>query len=125
MNNGHLNNHSCNSCKTPSLGNVREKEIKKAGMETSSSAPTHNGNHETLIHHESREYDDQEVIKARQDEIANAYSTIIEAVGEDPTRQGLLKTPQRAAKAILHFTKGYEENLESNMLFFCLNIEMF
>lgn len=120
MNNGHLNNHSWNSCKTSSLGNVREKEIlKKAGIETSSSAAsTHNGNHETLIHHESREYDDQEVIKARQDEIANAYSTIIEAVGEDPTRQGLLKTPQRAAKAILHFTKGYEENLESNIIIF-------
>ena len=74
---------------------------------------TMNGHSEAMVRHESREYDDQVMVKERCEEIANAYSSIIESIGEDPTRQGLLKTPQRAAKAILHFTKGYEENLES------------
>jgi GTP cyclohydrolase I len=36
-------------------------------------------------------------------------------VGEDPDREGLLLTPERYAKAMLFFTKGYEENLRAIM----------
>jgi GTP cyclohydrolase I len=45
-------------------------------------------------------------------DMAKAYRSIISHVGEDMHRQGLLKTPERAAKAMLFFTKGYEENLD-------------
>ncbi|XP_012943127.1 GTP cyclohydrolase 1 isoform X2 [Aplysia californica] len=45
------------------------------------------------------------------DEMASQYKQIITHLGEDPTRQGLLKTPQRAAKAMMFFTKGYKENI--------------
>ena len=44
--------------------------------------------------------------------IAAAYKSLLTDVGEDPSRQGLLKTPERAAKALLFFTKGYEETIE-------------
>ncbi|EYC13838.1 hypothetical protein Y032_0042g560 [Ancylostoma ceylanicum] len=44
--------------------------------------------------------------------MAAAYSSIISHVGEDVNRQGLLKTPERAAKAMLYFTKGYEQQLD-------------
>ncbi|CAB3397565.1 unnamed protein product [Caenorhabditis bovis] len=44
--------------------------------------------------------------------MCNAYSSIIQHVGEDIHRQGLLKTPERAAKAMMYFTKGYEEQLD-------------
>ncbi|VDM56649.1 unnamed protein product [Angiostrongylus costaricensis] len=44
--------------------------------------------------------------------MVSAYSTIISHVGEDVKREGLLKTPERAAKAMLYFTKGYEQNLD-------------
>uniref|UniRef100_A0A1I7X981 GTP cyclohydrolase 1 n=1 Tax=Heterorhabditis bacteriophora TaxID=37862 RepID=A0A1I7X981_HETBA len=44
--------------------------------------------------------------------MTQAYSSIISHVGEDINRQGLLKTPERAAKAMLYFTKGYEEQLD-------------
>jgi GTP cyclohydrolase I len=44
--------------------------------------------------------------------IADSYRTIIECLGEDPQREGLLKTPMRAAKAMAFFTKGYETCIE-------------
>lgn len=43
--------------------------------------------------------------------LAAAYSTILRALGEDPGRQGLLKTPWRAATAMQFFTKGYQETI--------------
>ncbi len=40
------------------------------------------------------------------------FSKIIEAVGEDVNREGLLDTPARAAKAFQFLNKGYQESLE-------------
>ncbi len=45
-------------------------------------------------------------------DLANAYKEIIEQIGEDPTREGLLKTPARAAKAIQELTSGYHDKIE-------------
>lgn len=45
--------------------------------------------------------------------ISASYFNMLRLIGEDPTREGLLKTPERAAKAMLHFTKGYHQNLNS------------
>jgi GTP cyclohydrolase I len=47
----------------------------------------------------------------RLQKLTGAVRTILECVGEDPDREGLLATPERYAKALLFFTKGYEENL--------------
>ncbi len=49
---------------------------------------------------------------SRIDSLSDNYLNILEAIGENPDREGLKKTPNRAAKAILHFTKGYEETIE-------------
>uniref|UniRef100_UPI003AAFF1AA GTP cyclohydrolase 1-like n=1 Tax=Centroberyx gerrardi TaxID=166262 RepID=UPI003AAFF1AA len=43
--------------------------------------------------------------------LAAAYGTILRGLGEDPQRQGLLKTPWRAATAMQFFTKGYQEKI--------------
>lgn len=53
----------------------------------------------------------ENIVKERMKELSNSYLDILYAVGEDPLRQGLRKTPERAAKALLHFTKGYEETI--------------
>lgn len=45
--------------------------------------------------------------------LAKAVRIILECVGEDPEREGLRATPERYAKAILYFTKGYSENVQS------------
>lgn len=39
--------------------------------------------------------------------ISDQYEDIIKSIGEDETREGLLKTPERAAKAIQFLTQGY------------------
>ena len=43
-------------------------------------------------------------------EISHAVERILNALGEDVTREGLLKTPQRVAKSLAFLTKGYQEN---------------
>ncbi|XP_062400306.1 GTP cyclohydrolase 1-like [Sardina pilchardus] len=40
-----------------------------------------------------------------------AYTTILRGLGENTDRQGLLRTPLRAAKAMQFFTKGYHETI--------------
>lgn len=43
-------------------------------------------------------------------EIASHYREILRLIGEDPEREGLLKTPERAAKALIDITAGYRQN---------------
>lgn len=55
--------------------------------------------------------------KKRSTALTEAYENILENIeGKDFKRQGLLKTPSRAAEAMLYFTKGYEENLHGKCL---------
>lgn len=77
-----------------------------------------------------------EQTEERIKKLAGAVRTILECVGEDPDREGLLKTPERYARAMLFFTKGYMENVkeivneavfseDTDELLICKDIEVF
>lgn len=46
------------------------------------------------------------------DAIAGHIEAILELLGEDPQREGLLKTPARAAKALYFATSGYHSTVD-------------
>ncbi|MGF6318007.1 GTP cyclohydrolase I FolE [Pseudomonas frederiksbergensis] len=46
------------------------------------------------------------------EELAKNYREILQGVGEDPQREGLLNTPERAAKAMHYLCHGYRQTLE-------------
>jgi GTP cyclohydrolase I len=50
------------------------------------------------------------------DEVKSNYLSIIENIGEDPSRNGILKTPERAAKAMQFLTQGYEMDPQKILL---------
>ena len=47
---------------------------------------------------------------------------ILTSIGEDPNREGLLKTPERAAQAMMYFTKGYKEDVVGKVAFIYRNV---
>jgi GTP cyclohydrolase I len=47
------------------------------------------------------------------DTLAENYKKIIQNIGENVNREGLVKTPQRAAVAMEYLTRGYQQDLES------------
>lgn len=98
MNGYHLTSveMSCNCLNAYSANSGPVVEVNKALKQCDFSTCTKDG---------AKEPDDQ--LSSLQD----AYTTILQGLGEDPARDGLLMTPSRAAKAMQFLTKGYKENI--------------
>lgn len=65
-----------------------------------------------------KEDDDNNIISVNYngDSLINleeSVKTILKEIGEDPDREGLLRTPNRVAKAYKFLTKGYSEDIET------------
>lgn len=54
--------------------------------------------------------DSDEGLREGLDQLAEHYKSIITLLGEDPEREGLLKTPVRVAKAMQLLTRGYSQD---------------
>jgi len=48
--------------------------------------------------------------EALTDRLKTGYENMLDGIGEDATREGLLKTPERAAKAMQFLTQGYDQD---------------
>jgi len=60
-------------------------------------------------------------------DLCKLYEEIIKGVGEDPARDGLRNTPERAAQAMQYLTRGYRQSVEevvNNAIFDTDNDEM-
>ncbi|XP_065369622.1 GTP cyclohydrolase 1 isoform X1 [Calliphora vicina] len=69
--------------------------------------------HENCTFHHDLELDHKPPTReALLPDMARSYRLLLGGLGENPDRQGLIKTPERAAKAMLFFTKGYDQCLE-------------
>jgi GTP cyclohydrolase I len=63
----------------------------------------------------------------REEEFELAVTKVLELLGEDPTREGLLKTPSRVAKSLRFLTEGYHQDpkeILNKALFSSSNDEM-
>ena len=100
-------------------GNFQLKSPSKSSLEESASEPTPSISMDKLA----------DSAEKRMATMTNAYRQMLESVGENPEREGLLKTPKRAAKAMQFFTKGYDEKISglfliiSNYIYICIYIQ--
>jgi len=58
-----------------------------------------------MAYHKEEKYDEKTT-----DTLKETYGTILNQIGEDPNRDGLIKTPERAAKAMQFLTQGYDQD---------------
>ena len=49
---------------------------------------------------------------ASNPELEELFTNLLENLGEDPNRQGLVRTPSRAAKAMQFLTSGYQQDID-------------
>ena len=62
-------------------------------------------------------YEREDIYDVRTvEELAGHYKRILELLGEDTSQEGLLKTPERVAKAMAFLTKGYGEDPKEILL---------
>ncbi|KAI1745891.1 GTP cyclohydrolase I [Xylaria scruposa] len=92
----------------------RKKKARTEGVETRSPSPLidFDGLSRPSLGTRERLEESTEQAAARLEKLRGAVRTILECVGEDPDREGVLDTPTRYAKAMLFFTKGYQQNVK-------------
>jgi GTP cyclohydrolase IA len=93
------------SNRSESLNNDSSNPLKSSLLDQVLSRPdrnTHNGKMAEI----------KATSEAAKEKMMEAVYTMLESVGEDPEREGLLKTPKRVAEAMEYLTSGYNQSLE-------------
>ncbi|XP_016958637.1 GTP cyclohydrolase 1 isoform X2 [Drosophila biarmipes] len=93
---------------SPLPGSQRPRLI----LKTNGSTPDSDGHEKCTFHHDLELDHKPPTREALLPDMARSYRLLLGGLGENPDRQGLIKTPERAAKAMLYFTKGYDQSLE-------------
>ncbi|KAM0721319.1 hypothetical protein Q7P37_003023 [Cladosporium fusiforme] len=100
------------SSDTNTLGN---SVVKDTGFLLGRQSPLCSENHDKLnkrsVGTRRRATEGLEQAEKRLEKMHSAVRTLIECVGDDPDREGLLDTPKRYVEALLFFTKGYHDNM--------------
>lgn len=97
-------NGSISNGSTSGGSNLSSKlPVEPSALQTRPDRNTLNGAQEPKLRKPSEDSEDQMV---------NAVRDILLGVGEDPEREGLLKTPKRVAEAMRFLTNGYHQSLE-------------
>ncbi|XP_071449905.1 GTP cyclohydrolase 1-like isoform X1 [Hetaerina americana] len=91
---------------------IDESELEVPGTPHTPRTSTTPGHEKCVFHHDLELDHRPPTREALLPEMSRAYRLLLSSFGEDPDRQGLVKTPERAAKAMLFFTKGYDQSLE-------------
>ncbi|XP_030375249.1 GTP cyclohydrolase 1 isoform X3 [Scaptodrosophila lebanonensis] len=81
-------------------------------LKTNGTIPETDGHENCTFHHDLELDHKPPTREALLPDMARSYRLLLGGLGENPDRQGLIKTPERAAKAMLYFTKGYDQCLE-------------
>lgn len=68
------------------------------------------------IHHAGGSSDESQYNEELTSQLAGLYSNVLDLLGEDKEREGLLKTPERVAKAMQFLTRGYQIDPEQILL---------
>ena len=74
------------------MDNTKDKEASLASM----------GNH---VYFKEETWDADKI-----EELSGIYYRVLQLIGENPDREGLIKTPERVAKALTFMTKGYSQD---------------
>jgi GTP cyclohydrolase IA len=62
-----------------------------------------NFSNSTMAYKKTEQYDEKITLG-----LVDSYKSALELLGEDPQREGLIKTPERVAKAMQYMTQGYQ-----------------
>ena len=62
---------------------------------------------------ESKKFRSEEASKPSKDQVREAVRTLIRWAGDDPTREGLIETPERVLKAYSEWFSGYDKDVSS------------
>ncbi|KAL6808375.1 hypothetical protein V8C40DRAFT_285720 [Trichoderma camerunense] len=104
---------------TRDYSSIEKVLVSEDGIATKSPGPV-TGSDGLSIETRTRREENQEQAALRLEKMQGAVRTLLECIGEDPSRNGLLDTPSRYAKALLFLTQGYHANVEdivNNALF--------